>query len=80
MKSVEKLFLSLILISMLASTAVAQEATISSQFNPPFDRPLEEYKDQITLTLTAPRNRVSGFLSISIFNDDRSITVTSKMA
>ena len=78
MKSVEKLFLSLMMIGMLVSTALAQEATISSQFIPPFDRPLEEYKDQITLTFTVPRNRVSGFLSISIFNDDRSITVTSK--
>ena len=80
MKSVEKLFLSSILIGMFVSTALAQETTISSQFNPPFDRPLEEYKDQLTLTFTVPRSRVSGFLSISIFNDDRSITVTSKMA
>ena len=37
MKSVEKLFLSSILIGMLVSTALAQETTISSQFNPPID-------------------------------------------
>lgn len=79
MKSVKKLLLSLILMGMLVGTAVAQEATISFQFNPPYDRPLEEYKDQITLNFTVPRTRVAGFLSISIYNDDRSITVTSKM-
>lgn len=79
MKNIPEFFLTLLLISITMVPAIAQVTTIAFQFNPPYDRPLEEYKDQITLSLTVPRERVSGFLSISIFNDDRSVTVTSTL-
>ena len=77
---IRKFCLSFALVAVGLGSVVAQEATIMFQFDPPYNKPLEEYKDQITMNLTVPRGRVSGFLSISIFNDDRSITVTSTMS
>jgi hypothetical protein len=64
---------------MVMGSAKAQEATIAFQFNPPYDKPLEDYKDQLTLNFTVGRDRVSGFLGISIYNDDRSVTVNSTL-
>ncbi|MEO1050818.1 MAG: hypothetical protein AAFX87_09330 [Bacteroidota bacterium] len=61
-----------------AFSALGQDAIISFQLTPPYNQPLEEYKDQLNASITLPsQNDLSAFLGVSIFNDSRSIEIVS---